>query len=77
LSLAPFAFDIIPIDATSLASEGLNNFAIIATNHLCSVLQTKINPRESGGKKNANWVVSLSLKSFTYSFAKVEIDFKD
>jgi len=40
-------------------------------------LQTKINPRESGGKKNANWVVSLSLKAFTYSFAKVEIDLKD
>jgi len=29
------------------------------------------------GKKNVNWVVSLSLKAFTYSFAKVEIDLKD
>jgi len=28
-------------------------------------------------KENANWVVSLSLKAFTYSFAKVEIDLKD
>jgi hypothetical protein len=75
LSLAPFAFDIIPIDVTSLAYEGLSNLAIIATNHLCNALQTKINPRESGGIKNVNWVVSL--KAFTYSFAKVEIDLKD
>jgi hypothetical protein len=36
LSLAPFAFDIIPTDATSLASKGLNNLVINATNHLLS-----------------------------------------
>jgi hypothetical protein len=51
LSLAPFAFDIIPTDATSLAFEGLNNLAISATNHLSNALQTKINVRASGGKK--------------------------
>jgi hypothetical protein len=39
LSLAPFAFNIIPIDATSLAFEGLNNLAINATNHLSNALQ--------------------------------------
>jgi len=47
LSLAPFAFDIIPIDATSLASEGLNNLANNVTNHLSDALQTKINARAS------------------------------
>jgi hypothetical protein len=51
LSLAPFAFDIILIDATSLASEGLNNLVINVTNHLFDVLQTKINARASGGEK--------------------------
>jgi Leu/Phe-tRNA-protein transferase len=29
------------------------------------------------GKKNVNWVVSLSLEASTYSFAKVEVDLKD
>ncbi len=51
LNLAPFAFNIIPIDATSLASEGLNNLAINATNHLFDALQTKINARASRGKR--------------------------
>ncbi len=49
LNLAPFAFNIVPIDATSLASQGLNNLAISATNHLSNALQTKINA--SGRKK--------------------------
>ncbi len=49
--LAPFSFDIILIDATSLAFEGLNDLAISATNHLFIVLQTKINVRVSGGKR--------------------------
>jgi hypothetical protein len=39
LSLAPFAFNIIPIDATSLASKGLNNLVISDTNHLSNALQ--------------------------------------
>jgi hypothetical protein len=34
LSLTPFAFNIIPIDTTSLASDSLNNLVINATNHL-------------------------------------------
>jgi hypothetical protein len=51
LSLALFACNIIPIDATSLASEGFNNLVISVTNHLSDVLQTKINARASGGKK--------------------------
>jgi len=51
LSLAPFASNIIPRDATSLAAEGLSNLAISATNHLSDALQTKINARASGGEK--------------------------
>jgi hypothetical protein len=51
LSLAPFPFDIILINATSLSSKGLNNLAINATNHLSDVLHTIINSRASGGKK--------------------------
>jgi hypothetical protein len=53
LSLAPFAFDIILIDTTSLAFEGLNNLTINATNHLSNVLQTIINANANanGGKK--------------------------
>jgi hypothetical protein len=51
LSLALFAFNIILIDATSLAFKGLKNLAINATNHFSNVLQTKINARASGGKK--------------------------
>jgi hypothetical protein len=50
LSLAAFAFDIIPINSTSLASEGFNNLVISATNHLSNALQIKINARASGGK---------------------------
>jgi hypothetical protein len=51
LSLAPFPFNIILINATSLSSKGFNNLAINATNHLFDVLQTIINSRASGGKK--------------------------
>jgi hypothetical protein len=51
LSLALFASNIIPIDATSLAFEGFNNLVISATNHLYDVLQTKINARACGGNK--------------------------
>jgi len=51
LSLAPFAFDIIPIDATSLAFEGFNNLAISATNHLSNALQIKINVKANGRKR--------------------------
>jgi hypothetical protein len=51
LNLAPFAFNIIRINATSLAYEGLNKLTISATNHLLNVLQTKINARANGGKK--------------------------
>jgi hypothetical protein len=29
------------------------------------------------GKKNVNWVVSLSLKASTYSFAKAKVELKD
>ncbi len=50
LSLAPFASNIIPRDATSLAAEGLSNLAISATNSLSDALQTKINARASGGE---------------------------
>jgi hypothetical protein len=39
LRLAPFTFNIIPIDATSLASESFNNLAINATNHLFNALK--------------------------------------
>jgi hypothetical protein len=41
LSLAAFAFDIIPIDSTSLASEGLNNLVINVTNHLSMLCKLK------------------------------------
>jgi hypothetical protein len=51
LSLARFSFNIIPIDATSLASKGLNDLTISATNHLFNALQIKMNARASGGKK--------------------------
>jgi hypothetical protein len=45
-------------------------------NHFSNVLQTKINARANGGKKeNANWVVSLNPKTSTYNFAKAEVDF--
>jgi hypothetical protein len=78
LNLAPFAFDIIPINATSLAFEGFNNLAINATNHLSNVLQTKINAKPSGRKKkNVNWVVSLSPEASTHNFAKAQVDIKD
>jgi hypothetical protein len=64
LSLAPFTFNIILINATWLASKGLKNLAINVTNHFFNVLQTKINARASGGKKKmliGLWTLTLKL----------------
>jgi len=59
-----------------LTSKGFKNLVINVINHFSNVLQTKINARANGGKKeNANWVVSLNPKTSTYNFAKAEVDF--